>query len=241
MNVNLDSPPILRGEELDQINQMRSYLFQLHKQLQIVLDQVGTAEQVIHTITNTVLGDVTDESGGSLAETYTKLKSIIIKTAHTIERQMDELVETFKGSYLAISDFGTYAENLENTIVTTAEGVVETYNFTSQLEALDTYNTISEQYIKRGLLYFDGAVPRYGVAIGENMTEVMVNGESVIDRRDIAITIVADVINFWQNGVIVSYYKNNKLYVREIELETRLKLGNWVIDQTNGFAIKWGG
>ena len=249
MSINLNPPPILRGDEKAQLMQIRSYLYQMQEQLQFALEQV-TPETLAKAISEQSTAEqLPDDTAPTLAAAYTKLKSIIIKTAHTIETEMDTLVTNFESTYLAQSTFGTFAENLTNEITQGADAVVQNYGYDSKLDVIGgdisgikSYNTTSEQYIKTGLLYFDDdSVPRYGVAVGEKLTTIVVNGETVIERSGLAATFTSDRMSFWQNEVEVAYISNNQLYIAEVTVLTRLFLGDWVLDRSNGFMIKWVG
>ena len=270
MNVNLTPPPILRGDERAQLVQIRSYLYQMQEQLQFALEQV-TPETLAKAISDqTKLEQLPDDTAPTLAAAYNKLKSIIIKTADTIETEMDTLVTNFESTYLAQSTFGTFQENLTNTITQTANAVVQTYGYDSQLSNIsdnvtgltgdvgdlndtlasvntnifniEQYNINTEQYIKTGLLYFDDdSVPRYGVAVGEKLTTIVVDGQTVIERSGLAATFTSDRLSFWQNELEVAYISNNQLYIQEVSILSRLFIGNWVIDQSNGFLVKWVG
>lgn len=270
MSINLNPPPILRGDEKAQLMQIRSYLYQMQEQLQFALEQV-TPETLAKAISEQATTEqLPDDTAPTLAAAYTKLKSIIIKTAHTIETEMDTLVTNFESTYLAQSTFGTFQENLSNTITQGADAVVQNYGYDSKLSAVSDniiglegelgginnaleasntdifnikqYNITSEQYIKTGLLYFDDdSVPRYGVAVGEKLTTIVVNGETVIERSGLAATFTSDRLSFWQNEVEVAYISNNQLYIAEVTVLTRLFLGDWVLDRSNGFMIKWVG
>ena len=171
---------------------------------------------------------------------------------------------------MANSTFGTYVENAQAEFTATAQSVVQSYQYDSQLSAqqegidaladtlgglnsaigdvntvinnLETYNITTEQYIKTGLIYFDDDnIPRYGVAVGEKLTTVEINGEIVVERSGLAATFTSDRLSFWQNEVEVAYISNNQLYINEANILSRLFIGDWVIDRSYGFAIKWVG
>lgn len=268
--MNINPPPIFRGDEQEQLLQMRSYLYQMQQQLQFALNQITPetiAEKIAAASSKAKLPDNTEPT---LTAAYTKLKSLIVKTADTVRSEMDVLVTTFESTYVANSTFGTFQENLSNTITQTADAVVQTYDYESQLSAINNnivglgtdlsslenalsefntaisninnYNINTEQYIKTGLLYFDdNSVPRFGVAVGEKLTTVVVDGQIVLERSGLAATFTSDRMSFWQNEVEVAYVSNNQLYINEIVILSRLFLGNWMIDRSDGFLLKWVG
>lgn len=268
MDLNLKAPPVLRGNEGEQLRQLHGYLQQLQRSLTIALDGVSMKAAELVKESQQSSGTLPDGGEATVHEAYRQLKALIIKTAHTIRHEFDELVEEFDSNYVAISEFGTFKEGLNQTIVTTAQGVVQSFQYDSKLQnltggladanqsiadlqgliddfnnsvdALESYNINTEQYIKTGLLYFDANnVPRYGVAVGEKLTTITVNGEEVIRRTNLVGTFTSDRLSFWQNDVEVAYVSNGQLYIQEARILSSLYLGNWVIDTSYGFAIKW--
>ena len=243
MNLNLNAPPQFNGTPEEQIKQVTRYLFQLQRDLNIALDGVDknislSASQTAQTAAQT-----------ETAQAAKSLKALIIKTANFVKQEMDSWTELLEGSYLAISDFGTYREEVSQEITTTATEIVNSFNFNSTLEAyrerieeleadnsvLNSYKVQTEQYTKAGLLYYDELdVPVYGYAVGEVLTRVIVNGEETVRREDLMATWSAGRLNFWQNGSIVAYYANNKMYVTDGEFLNSLQIGDWIITTAGG-------
>ena len=243
MNLNLSNPPRLTGGTEDQLRQITSYLYQLQRDLNVALDSVDS-----------VVKEAAGETAATAAEqtvsaTAKSLKSLIIKTAGVIRQEMDTWTQTLEGTYLAISDFGTYQESVSQEIIATATQVANMFNYESIIQALQTrvneletdntalqsYKVQTEQYTKTGLLYFDEFdVPVYGYAVGEVLTRVIVNGEETVRREDLMATWSAGRLNFWQGGSIVAYYANNKMYVTDGEFLNSLQIGDWVITTTGG-------
>ena len=269
MDLSLKTPPVLAGTEKQQLVQIRSYLYQMQQQLMIALEGL-TPNAIAEQAAARVRGADTlpDGAKATLDSAYRTLKSLIIKTADTVNSQIQEITQTLESNYVANSVFGTYVENAQAQFVATAQGIVQSYGYDSKLTAhqagidavsqsvetldstisgvndvldtLETYNINTEQYIKTGLLFFDDEnIPRYGVAVGEKLTQVEVNGEIVVERSGLAATFTSDRLSFWQNEVEVAYISNNQLYINEARILSRLFIGNWVIDCSYGFALKW--
>ena len=243
MNLNLSTPPRLMGDTADQLRQITSYLFQLQRDLNVALDSVDSVVKEAAEITAATAAENT------VSATAKSLKSLIIKTAGVIQKEMDEWTQTLSGTYLAISDFGTYQEEVSQEITATATEIINSYGFNSTLEAyrarieeleadnalLSSYKVQTEQYTKTGLLYFDEFdVPVYGYAVGEVLTRVIVNGEETVRREDLMATWSAGRLNFWQGGSIVAYYANNKMYVTDGEFLNSLQIGDWIITTAGG-------
>ena len=251
MNLNLNAPPQFNGTPEEQIKQVTRYLFQLQRDLNIALD--GVDKSISQSVGQTAQTAAQKEA----SEAAKTLKALIIKTANFVKQEMDTWTQTLEGNYLAISDFGTYREEVSQEITVTATEIVNAFNYTSliaaaqsrisELEAenntLKTYKVETEQYTKAGLLYYDDLnVPIYGYAVGEVLTRVIVNGEETVRRQDLLSTWSAGRLNFWQNGQIIAYYANNKLYVTRGEFIDSIQIGDWMITTNNGnFDIDYAG
>ena len=253
------APPTQAANPQAQAASLYSYLYRMTEQLNVALnsltaDNFAEAEKEALQVSGTT--GMTGKAEATVGKAADALKALIIKTADSIQSEMDVLQATLEGDYVSNSTFGTYQEAVSNEITATATSVVQSYDFASQLttlgnlinaaqadaDALDTYNVTTSQYIKTGLLYFDDdLIPRYGVAVGENLTTVEVNGEIVIERAGLAATFTSDRLSFWQNSVEVAYISNNTLFIREATILTNLNIGNWVIDTSYGWALRWAG
>lgn len=252
MNLNLSTPPRLMGDTADQLRQITSYLFQLQRDLNVAMDNLGDDSGPV--IQKAAQAAETSIKQGAMAEAAKQLKSLIIKTANTIQKEMDTWTQTLEGTYVAQSEFGTYQEEVSQEITATATEIVNRFNYESNLAArleeleaentlLKTYKVETEQYTKSGLLYYDEYdVPVYGYAVGEVLTRVIVNGEETVRREDLLSTWSSGRLNFWQGGHIVAYYANNKMYVTDGEFLNSLQIGDWIITTNGGnFEIDYAG
>ena len=250
MNTNLNAPPQFTGDIKEQMQQVQRYLWQLQRDLNVALDSIQTV-----STGKAVEGVAKSAVKAETAEAAKTLKALIIKTAHTIQEEMDAWSMTLEGSYQALSyQFGTYQEEVSQEITATATEIVNKFNYESNLAArveeleaenalLKTYKAETEQYTKSGLLYYDDdEVPVYGYAVGEVLTRVIVNGEETVRREDLLSTWSAGRLNFWQGGKIVAYYANNKMYVTDGEFLNSLQIGDWMITTNGGnFDIDYAG
>ena len=177
-----------------------------------------------------------------------KLRSLIQQTATEIYEDMEKISTELHGSYVAISEWGTLMDTLESRITATAEGILQEYGYESTIQSLqegaasfEVFKTESLQYIKTGLLYFEGTEPRYGVAVGETLTKVTVDGEEIFDRQNLCATFTSDKLAFWVGGVEVAYVSNNKLFIGDAEVTNRLNVGKWQFkrDANDGLVIRY--
>lgn len=252
MRTNLTPPPGLRGDEKSQLVQMHSFLFQLTEQLNAALSQADDRLQAAERITGL---NAENENGGipnEIADQYQNLKSLIIKTAHTVRMEMDMLVTELGQTYVAQSEFGTYKEQISREIVDTAEKTVESYGYESRLDNLDRQAADFDDYIieasgsiTRGIVDYDAnGVPIIGIAIGQDLKSVKVTIDGVeyeeIDTTKNLATYTATGITFWQNGAKVAWFENSRLTCTSINVNDRVQMGGkWEISHVNGFTVKW--
>lgn len=246
MALHFAPPEALQGSAERQAQQIYRYLFRMSEQLNSALATVekGAAQVVSET------AGVTPSTGALEVNTeaYNNLKSLIIKNADTVSAAMDEMRETFAATYLAQSEFGTFQSNLTNTITTTAEGLLLDLDYDTQLDAVDaalagfaSYQTTTQQYIKIGVVkYNDDGTSEAGVVVGKNLSEVKVDGKTVVISANMYSCFTANRLSFWKNGIEQAYFSNETLYVNAVST-SKISIGKWQVDHTNGFSIKWVG
>ena len=242
--MTLTMPPAPSGSPQQMAMAQYAYLFQMAQQLNLALGQLETG------------GAGTSSSGGGTAggggtgkdsRGYQELKSMIVKTAGLVKRQMDQLSARLEGEYVAVSDFGTYVERLSAYLEANPEALTQYYSFCSDLQAnmeavsaaFGQYRTETEGYIRTGIVGYDGAVPVYGVAVGQGLTVTDVDGETVVDQNNFRATFTAQRLSFWQDANEVAYVSNNRLYITNITVLGGVPLGKWQITTASGLAFRW--
>ena len=239
-------PPYPTGSVAQQCAQQYAYLFQMAQQLNMALDQLETAggEDIAQK-----RAAAAREKGSepTQKESYDKLKSLIVKTAETVERGMEQITAQMSESYVAVSDFGSYVERLSAYLEANPEAVTQYYGFYSELKAdmaavdaaFADYKVDTEGYIRTGIVYYDGAVPVYGVAVGQNLTATEVDGERVVDPNNFRAVFTATKLSFWQDSTEVAYVSNNRLYIHDITVLGSLELGRWKMEEADGLVFRW--
>ena len=111
--VQMETPPLLRGTEQEQLAQLRSYLFQAAQHLNLALndlsmDSFGKDVQEAIQAGGTQSAEKVQTS---VDQTASALKDLIIKTANVIYQQMDVLETVLRSEYVAASDFGKIIKN----------------------------------------------------------------------------------------------------------------------------------
>ena len=234
-------PPSPRGSVQEQLVRQYSYLFQMAQQLNVALGQLES-------------GGTAAPSGGTAApaaereQQYQTLKSMIVKTADTVQRRMDQLSAKLTGEYVAASEFGTYVERLNAYLEANPEALTQYYSFFADLQAstetvsaaFEQYRLETEGYIRTGIVYYDGAVPVYGVAVGQDLTCREIDGQRVVEQSNFRAVFTASRLSFWQDATEVAYVSNNRLYITNITVLGAIAVGQWSVEAAEGgLAFRW--
>lgn len=263
--VNIQKPP--QGIDPATYN----YLYQLSELLSLYLDNGtgGTAQTPATTSGSQAQQQQKDQA--TLDAEYDAIKSLIIKTADQVtitktsskfnslnkaigalNEQVEGLVGFASKEYVAVSDFGSYLEKTNAEIVFDSEAMTQYYGFVSELShkltdlnlSFENYKSETDAYIKTGIVYYEngGAVPIYGVAVGQNLiTYVTDDDETVIDQKNFRATYTASKLSFWQDDTEVAYVSNNMLYIPNATIVDKLNVGDWEVTTGDGLKFKWVG
>ena len=221
--------------------QQYSYLFQMAQQLNLALEAAESSR------TAAVQAAGKSRAAQGTEQEYQNLKSLIIKTADTVQRRMDQLSARLEGEYVASSEFGSYVEKLSAYIEAHPDALTQYYSFCSDLQedvdavdaAFGSYKAGTEGYIRTGVVYYEGALPVYGVAVGQNLTTTLVDGVETVAQNDFRATFTAKRLSFWQDSTEVAYVSDNRLYIRDITVLDSVTLGGWKLASENGLAFQW--
>lgn len=228
---------IIEPPPLDDLR-LYTYLQQMTRQINFAL---GETEKATITVVEKALSESAGETdkakGEQQAREMLKLRGLIQQTATYVQEQMAEIRTTLTGEYVARSDIGQIVTEYEREIVQTAEGMLDKYKLDDLVESVDTglasfrqYVTHTDGYIKTGFLYRDASGDeKLGVAVGENLTTVTVDGKEVLNREKLVATFTSDRLSFWQNEKEVAYVSNSKLYITNATITDELRVGNWII------------
>ncbi len=255
MGIKVETPPALRGQPETQIREISSYLFRLSEMLNVALNNLtennfSSAAEVSGNKANKVQGQ---GQGVDLVTSYNELRGLISNTAQVVNVEIKRLQTELEQQYVAVSsDWGTFQENISSTIEATAESVVQSYNYDSELQSLheqasgfSAYKISTEGYIRQGFVDRDeNNIPIVGIAIGQGLksTAVTVNGIEYqqIDSTASCAFYTATKVSFRINGQEVAYVSNRKLYIGDVEITGSVVLGSkWSISTNNGLTIKW--
>lgn len=251
MGIKVETPPALRGQPESQIKDISAYLFRLAELLNVALNNLN--ENNFSSAVEVTGKAKSPTQSIDTVTSYNELKGLINNTAQIVNVEVDRLRAELDQQYISMSaDWGTFQENISSTIEATAESIVESYNYGSELQALSeqasgfsAYKISTEGYIRRGFIDYDeNNVPIVGIAIGQGLksTAVTINGTEFqqIDSTASCAFYTATKVSFRINGQEVAYISNRKLYIGDMEITGSVVLGSkWQISTNSGLTIKW--
>lgn len=234
MNIDIRLPNITAKDEAGQIQQVRTYLYQLAQQLNWALNTVESAQSGTGNPPVVIDKGVAQQDAES---TFNSIKALIIKSADIVKAYEETIFTDFDGKYFADSDFGTYIEETNRSIEENSKGVTETYtniqSITNTVNGLSEESRTTNSYIKRGLLgYDDNGNAVYGVEVGETTED----GSFVRYAR-----FKADRLSFFdENSNEVAYIGAGCLYVvGKTVFLGEIQLGSYKTDTSDGLAFTW--
>ena len=244
----LPMPPAPVGSAAQQLQAQYSYLFQMAQQLNLALERLeGGGAVRVAAVPTGAAGAAEAPSAAEQKQQYDNLKSLIVRTARQIRSEMDQVRLELAGEYVAQSDFGTYLQKLNSSIAAQPDAMTQYYSFVSDLQAdmeavsaaFSGYRVESEGYIRTGIVSYDGAVPVFGVAVGQDLVVQEVDGQPVVEQKNFRAVFTANKLSFWQDAVEVAYVSNNRLYISNITVLQGVTLGRWEISDRGGLAFQW--
>ena len=238
MSFDLPLPNIKAGTTSGQIEQIRSYLYQLTEQLKWALNSIennGTniLQQGSKSSQNTANADAN--------ATFNSIKSLIINSADIVDAYSEEISRRFAGEYVAKSDFGTYIESTAQTINEDSESVESMYTslqkIISDIDNLEHSIIEVNARIKSGKLDTDASgAPIYGIEVGQTND---IDGVQVFNKFA---RFTSDRLSFFdKNDTEVAYISDYKLVITHAQIKGTLTIGRFVSEATEdlGLVIKW--
>ena len=238
--INIRLPNITAQTEREQLLQVKSYLHQLANELNWALSSIESGSSTSAVAKKSTGNSVTKEE---METSFNELRSLIIKSAHTVSSYAESAEEIYNSRYVAQSDFGTYKEEASQEIQKSSKAV-ESF-FEDMQEIITDIETLQHSLVKvsanirSGLLYYDDSgVPIYGVEVGQR---TVIDGVETFDQFA---RFTPDRLSFYdQNGTEAAYISDYKLYINHVEIKGSLKEGGYVdtIIEGGGIVTKWVG
>lgn len=233
-----------------------SYLFQTAQALNQALSQLDAGNFTEGSEARTILsGGQTAEQRKETEQGLGRLRTLIIKTADAVRAEQAALELRLQSTYVALSDFGDYQEEIDTRLTATAASIEQALSYYAELsdslhgvsEDFDAYRVDVQGYIRQGVIGYDGAVPVIGIAMGRDLrvtgaTETVDGTEyEVIDTSSNMSIWTPDKLSFYINGAEAAYFSNGALYVGTVIVKEKLVLGQdkWQITHDDGFTVRW--
>ena len=173
--MNLRYPNITGKTPMEQIDQLRGFLYQLVEQLNLQEDSGGKSLQKAVVDAGLSGGDAVQEQTSTPQSTFNQVKSLIIKSAEIIDAYYTEINKRLEGVYVASSEYGEYEKKMAQEIKATSERIDQVFA---------DYQSISGQVSK---VIATGANIRTGLlfTVGEETLEPELGQTELVDGTNI--------------------------------------------------------
>mgnify|MGYP005870840637 FL=1 len=236
-SMKLAYPSIAGKTSGEQLESMRRYLCTLTDQLNLADWSAGA---VLQEVSRAIDADsLPDAERKTQLGNFGQLKALIIKTADYAAANSESFQTQLSGNYVAVSDFGKYWQEATMTVDGNEFGIRQLYDYAAGIN--NDFAVNSQQYVKTGLLYYNGAVPVYGVGVGNIETTVTKDGETVVDqKKNELVTVTPGRVSFWQGGDEIAYLSAKKLHFPSGTLEaTNAKLSGTLTAASGSVIGPW--
>lgn len=234
--------PNIKGNDKEQLVQIRSYLYQLTEQLQWALNNISASIPTNVTPQTTPRVTAPSSQPFDTEVAFDALKPLIIKSADIVQAYYEEINSILSGVYVAESDFGTFVEETEQEIRQSSTGIEQLFTNVQQIfTGIDNLNFALAEVngrIRTGVLEEKDGIPIYGLEIGQETT---IDGEKAFNKYA---RFTADRLSFYdQNDNEVAYVSDYKLYIKNVEITNSFKIGGFVETVIAGGDVvtKWVG
>lgn len=229
--------PNIVGNDREQLQQIRSYLYQFIPQLEWALNSINASGSSEYISPAQNREEKPTAATAIDAETaFNVLKPLIIKSADIVTAYYDVINTRLSSVYVAESSFGTYTEKVDKLETETAAFTKTTYEKFEGIEsALGDFQKSIRGYIKTGILDEDIIG---GDIIGVEIGQYDENGDKASAR------FTSSKLSFFDsNGDELAYISDYKLYIKNAEVTKSLKVGGIVQKVlTNGDVVEmWEG
>lgn len=136
----------MQGTPEQQISALRNFLVRLADNLQAEFGDDKINEAVKQATTAAAVGSGS-AAKAEIDKNAQNLRQLITKTADSIYSYVDEITQNLSSVYVAKSEFGTYQETVNTTIQQTAKQTVESYDFQSQIDAVNSRADSTDRFV----------------------------------------------------------------------------------------------
>ena len=261
-------PPMLRGDALEQLSQLRDYL------VRRVRDEEQETVAILRAEAPAIVAEAAkgksagNAEAGDAGDRASRLRELIVKTAREsregdalLTESLGEVSRELRQRYLARSEFGEYRLEIAAQIEASARQIVESYALLEQItatraqlgqmgDALAAYETEISGQIRRGFLEDpESHQTVLGIAISQNLQftgrEMTDGGWTYFELSPgQALGLYTSTgWQFWVNGRKVGWFSSSDGMLHTVSqvVEEELRLGDWSLNHTGGFGIKYVG
>ena len=243
--IDIRLPNITGKTEAEQLNQIKSYLYQFAEQLQWALSNVEAGNS----------SNVPAQSAGQSANrqedpisNFNSIKGLIIKSADIVNAYYDKIDNLLKlsGEYVAQSDFGTFREETEDHLSATDKKIAQ--DLVDKQSIYDENGKIKTELLVNGHIY--SGIIEYakngeaiiGIEIGQTVTQ---NGIETFNKFA---RFTAEMLAFYDPKASadddpIAYISGYNLYITNVTIKGSFKEGGYkdIIDAEGGVVTKWVG
>lgn len=239
MNLDIRLPNITGVTEAEQLQQIRSYLYQLAPQLSWALSTLESKGSS-GAASSASSSSPTASKDKDRLDNFNELKSLIIKSADIVNAYYDEINKRLEGRYIAESDFGKYFSESSTEITANYEKLQLDFSSLQSIVSDDGENTLlrsATAYIKLGTVDTDNnGYPVNGIEIGQRNED-----EEKITFNQFA-RFTPRALSFYNSsGTPLAEFGDDGMVVPRAKVKGNLTLNKYVLDTSNGIAFKWAG
>lgn len=221
-----------------QMEQMKSFMYQLIEQLNLAINFVNE-EDTEATIKSIIANQSKEMSGENAQDTFNSIKALIIKSADIVNAYYETMKVSFDGIYTANSDFGQFQEVTNSRITAASTGIEQIYNDLQHVIAEVSEVLKTQAWIKSGLLETDGqGNPIYGIEVGQK-TET--GGVETFNKYA---RFTASGIYFYlpSSTKPIAWLTGTQLFIQDATINGSLNLfGYKLVHIEGGLTFKWVG
>ena len=242
--MSYELPPRAQGGAEEQLAALRDYLVRLAQELE-------SAERSETAAAESSARGLREQNEKAMREMASTLRALIVKNADEIAETTDERFEQLSSRYVAVSDFGSYYEQIDAQVRRTARETVESYRYAGAVEALERYMTELSGQIRRGLIEDPETHEIHlGIAVSESLSftgQSRVVGGVTYYELTPGQTLglyTSSGWQFWINGARMGWFssQDSLLHVANVLVEDRLRAGaDWEISSSGGFGLRYTG
>lgn len=250
MNIDIRLPNINGSTDTEQLQQIRSYLYQLAPQLNWALNTLETAGSAQAFVAEKPKASSIDKAAEEKIDNFNEIKASIIKSAEIVSAFYDSIATTLASEYKAVSEgIDSFEQTASQDILASPEGVRQIFGNIQKLEGLfrDEGDSVlmikTDAYIKTGVLFTDErGTPIYGIEVGQISEK---NGETIYNG---VARFMPDKLSFFgtsgqEDGDEVAYISNQQFYITRGKIVESLQIGEYLLTTSTqtGLAFKWVG